>query len=221
MREPSRQLGDPARAQDLYAAWKAIFDAARPTGAEPPRSSADQRTDMRERSSVVSRSLAFPDSQNATARAFETHAANVRTGVRPQRAAMLADISDTASSARAGAPTRQNVTGEVVPLTRRFTSAAASEATDIGVRIHYLDSNIAQSSGEPQFEVVSIVLEGAQVSIIVRNGDLSETKALRTAFETARELTGRSASLQQLTLNGRVLYEQAVTDHAPDGILFA
>ena len=41
--------------------------------------------------------------------------------------------------------------------------------------------------------------------------------------ETARELTGRSASLQHLTLNGRVLYQQAsAMDVAPShGVLFA
>jgi hypothetical protein len=205
----------------LYAAWKAIFDAARPTGAESPRSSADQRTDTREKSSVPAQRPAVATSQTATARAFETHAANIRTGVGSQRAPVLADISDAASGARAGAVTRQNVSGEVVPLTRKFMSVAACEAADVGVRVHYLDADTAQSAGGPQFEVVSIVLEGAQVSIIVRNGELSETEALRAAFQTARELTGRSASLQQLTLNGRVLYEQAVTDHAPSGILFA
>jgi hypothetical protein len=159
--------------------------------------------------------------RNAIAAAVETSASCARTWVRPQSAVVAADLPGAASNPRTAALARQNVVGEVVPLMRQAVSASR-EAADVGVRIHYLGLDCAQSIGGPPSEIVSIILEGAQVSIIVRNGELSEAEALRTAFETARELTGRSSSLQQLTLNGRVLYEQSIrSDSAPGGILFA
>jgi len=55
---------------------------------------------------------------------------------------------------------------------------------------------------------VNVFVDGTAVSIVVRDAALSTPDAMRVAFDTARRLTGRSASLRQLTLNGQVLYRQ-------------
>jgi len=171
---------------------------------------------------VAAGSPAFLDARTATARASESPAAQVRTWTAAQSAVAPAATSAAASKRLSDPLARQNVAAEIVPLAGKAASAATREAANVAVRIHYLGPDCAQSADGPPSEVVSIVLEGAQVSIIVRNGGLSEAEALRTAFDTARELTGRPSSLQLLTLNGRVLYEQATrSDVAPGGFLFA
>jgi hypothetical protein len=214
-REPSREPGDPDRALDLYAAWKAIFESAGPSAVQTPRSPADRLPGADDNGVVQVRSLAFP-----VARTLESRAAGTPTWTRPRPAFTKADPSCATSK-----PQKlegQNVLADVVPLARQTASAATREVANVSVRVHYLGADSARSAGGPQPEVVSIILEGAQVSIIVRNGNLSETEALRTAFDTARELTGSPSSLQQLTLNGRVLYEQAIRGYvAPGAFLFA
>jgi hypothetical protein len=59
-------------------------------------------------------------------------------------------------------------------------------------------------------ESVVVSIEGASVAIAVRDATLSDEHALRTGFEAARKLSGRSAALRQLTLNGRTIYQQHV-----------
>jgi hypothetical protein len=212
-RESAWEPGDQARTADLYAAWKAIFQAAHSSAAGAAHSAANQQPGESDNREAPVRSVSVADSGAATA--------SLQTPIHLRRVVGRPEIADAAADSRTETFARQNVIAEVVPLARSAASAASREVASVGVRIHYLGMDVAQSIGRPQPEIVSITLEGAEVSIVVRDGGLSETDALRTAFETARELTGRSSSLRQLTLNGRVLYEQAIRAALAPGVLFA
>jgi hypothetical protein len=60
-------------------------------------------------------------------------------------------------------------------------------------------------------------VQGSTVAIVIRDMALSDPQAVSCAFETARWLTGRTAALQRLVLNGRTIYQQPGSSglHAP------
>jgi hypothetical protein len=64
-------------------------------------------------------------------------------------------------------------------------------------------------------EAVSVFSHGTGIAIVVRDSSLSREEALRCAFETAQQLTGRRATLALLTVNGRILYQQVSAPHQP------
>jgi hypothetical protein len=80
-------------------------------------------------------------------------------------------------------------------------------------------SETASSQLSPQAdsaETVSVFSRGTGIAIVVRDSSLSPEEALRSAFETAQQLTGRRSALGLLTLNGHILYQQASsTNHTP------
>jgi len=57
-------------------------------------------------------------------------------------------------------------------------------------------------------ECVSVFVQNGAVAVTVRDPGLSDVDAVRGAFQTARALTGQGASLKQLLLNGRQLYQR-------------
>jgi hypothetical protein len=63
---------------------------------------------------------------------------------------------------------------------------------------------------------VNVFVRGSTVAIVVRDAGIEDAEALDCAFETAQKLTGQRAALQQLTLNGRVLYQQTGVATAVD-----
>ena len=216
-RESSREPVDAARAQEIYAAWKAIFENARPAQSAPARSRPEQTPATTEPGAARPTTFAFGNPQTAQLRVDAADSVML-TAPDPAQTSLRAGVAAAESTAtRASAPLPQTAAVPVAAMPRQIASAAVGDATsDVTVRIHYLRSGSARpvgasSVGELRPEVISIILEGAHVSIVVRDVGLTEAQALRTAFETARELTGRAASLQQLTLNGRVLYQQSNT----------
>jgi hypothetical protein len=57
---------------------------------------------------------------------------------------------------------------------------------------------------------VNVFVHGSAVAIVVRDPAISDHEAVQCAFETARKLTGQGTGLVQLTLNGRILYQQPI-----------
>ena len=212
VREFSPDSVNAERAHELYAAWKAIFENAKPAQPEAAHSPQESESSARQidcapSASNLSRDAADPGIESAPGPA-RMNASGEPAGL-------------TVAPARA-APRAEKATWTAMP------GAVAAEAncerpTEVAVQVHYVRTVDAPAGRESQAEAVTIVLHGEDVSIIVRDTGLSESEALRSAFQTARELTGRSTSLQQLTLNGRVLYQQErLTDLAPaGGVLFS
>jgi hypothetical protein len=139
-------------------------------------------------------------------------------GVYPPRVqAEAADIRNAPAPAAKAQPTTV-----IAGVPGDLAQASNEPGVDTGLRIHYVRALSVPFGAEFHEEVVSVVLKGSEVSITVRDPGLTEAEALRIAFQTARELTGRSASLNQLTLNGTLLYQQANTTEASShGLLFA
>lgn len=61
-------------------------------------------------------------------------------------------------------------------------------------------------------DCVSVFVQNGAVAVTVRDRRLSDLDAVRGAFQTARVLTGQGASLKQLLLNGRQLYQRSERD---------
>jgi hypothetical protein len=198
--------------QDMYAAWKAIFDNAQPARPGPEHMRVEQGSATRVGNVAQPDNPDLEPSQPGTCRLEEAAHDIVRT---PE--------TSRAAAARSAGPGVESTTWALAPTPDVSSAGDRESISDVAVRVHYVRSVSAPLNGAVQPEVVSIILDGANVSIIVRDAGLTEGEALRTAFETARELTGKSGSLLQLTLNGRVLYQQANSrDLAPSGdILFA
>jgi hypothetical protein len=60
-------------------------------------------------------------------------------------------------------------------------------------------------------EAVGVSVEGDAVWIVARDAGLAPPAALRAGFEAAQRLTGRRGALQELVLNGHLLYRQPTT----------
>jgi len=74
-----------------------------------------------------------------------------------------------------------------------------------------LAATVQPSSAEPPAaESVRVFVQGSAVAIVLRDAGISDRDAVSCAFETARQLTGLHSSLQQLTLNGRTLYQRQI-----------
>jgi hypothetical protein len=214
--ESSLVPAETARAQDVYAAWKAVFEGARPARPGAAQLPHDPETALRGDSGA-----------DATAH----HGCNDLgpESIMPPASARTSPIYDPAVSTdstrvRVSTPAPRDMSVEVSSVSPGAASdAPGSPASEVAVRFHYVRPVGAPLDGPPPAEVVSVVLEGNDVSIFVRDSGLTESEALRTAFQTARELTGRSTSLQQLTLNGRVLYQQPTLayDARPGDVLFS
>ncbi len=212
--KPGRDPLDASRNRDLYAAWREIFDQAKPAAVAPARAGAGI-------------AVCFPQASAADAPSQErvdaAHAPVV------QALPASATARDEGGVAPPAGPTR---TSERVPLINEALPGVPQHALDergeparnVAVRIHYVRSAGADAHAQLPSEAVSVVLSGNQVSIIVRDTGLDEGAALRAAFQTARELTGRPTSLRQLTLNGRLLYSDPRPTNAAsadDGVLFS
>ena len=213
-REPSREPGDAVRARELYAAWKSIFENARPAQPGAARSPAAEASTLREPGAAHSLQGDHIDDAGP----------KIILALRPARlnanSEVLAGAGAIRTRASAAAP---KIVNAPAAMPHAMADESRLEPANVAVRIHYVRSAQAPPAAEAQPEAVTIVLSGEDVTIVVRDTGLTDSEALRTAFRTARELTGRSTSLQQLTLNGRVLYQQADrADLAPSGgVLFS
>jgi hypothetical protein len=225
-REPSQEPVSAAHAREMYAAWQAIFEKARPSHIEPAVARPDQKPAMNEDSDARPGRFAIKDSLGANGANDAAHDVIATALDSVHRTAVRESNAGPGSTAIQGAsaPIQQPTDVELLALLPQVASAVVSEtAADATARVHCFRPTREQSYSEPRSEVISISVEDAHVSIVVRDAGLTDAEALRAAFETVRELTGRSTSLQQLTLNGRVLYQQASpTDVvASSDVLFA
>lgn len=208
--EASQAPLDAGRAERVYAAWKNIFEDAR--ASDTARSLPDRGG--RQHWHLLKQDESVPE-----------HAANQR-----RDGSLAADLVCTDTSVPASTkqhttiprgtgyePTERPVANVIEATFTDVTGAcvvglvaadAADSAGDVSMQDHYIHPSRPVGDQPPAPEVVSIILQGTDVSIVVRNAQLSAAKALQSALETARELTGRAAALRHLTLNGRVLYLQ-------------
>jgi hypothetical protein len=210
----------PTIDQDFYAAWKAIFEASRATdaSADPAPSASASWIPSRQSAGGGRTSDAAP-AMAEDGRVAHTDAVNGPAVLRsPVDSASWSEAAPYSARQSDGARTdsapqrfkewRPSLAVAVLqrpPPMERLGQAAEAGGTQLLRPIP--DSN-ATAQETAARESVNVFFRGTAVAIVVRDGTISQHQALCCAFQTARELTGEGAALEQLILNGRVLYRQ-------------
>ena len=195
------------RRQELYALWQGIFEHA---AAVPLERAVEvtYRSPPMQRETVVAGSL--PSDSLPGVRIQERAPAQLRAA--PIRTTAAVRIAHHVGDASPGCAVMQRTaaSGAAASIPRALPSAPSVEpersAAAAAVQPHTATLSFAPPAA------VSVFVSGGTVRIVVRDGLLAEEEALRTAFETAGALAGRRAALQQLTLNGQVLYRHGGDD---------
>jgi hypothetical protein len=92
-----------------------------------------------------------------------------------------------------------------------YGAALDSDAEIASARPRALEEMLSSVATEQSAaDSVNVFVHGSAVAIVVRDPAVSDHEAVQCAFETARKLTGQRTGLVQLTLNGRILYQQQV-----------
>lgn len=192
---------------DLHAVWKGVFENARPVDqgrapasglvarpggadqpawrdiASGPMSSGPRQSETR---------VGAPPAEPATAQVPDSAVVSVgrqrdeRSADRP--AGLLQGIGTSADAMRSGRSGPRGGTAAAVapPQQQPQPQPRAPSATPS--------------------ESVVVYLQAASVSIVLRDGELSQSQALQCAFEASHQLTGRRSALRLLVLNGRTVY---------------
>lgn len=198
-------------ARDVYSLWKSIFERARPSEG---RASSEGTPAVIVHSSRPQFAIAGADQQQTLSPWADSGVDSVRV---PRRLVPATEIQSQGRAGEAGAAMAVRsggATGIVDPAPLPFISRQPLRPHDIETAQAELHGG---SASDPSYreraatpltrDSVNVFVNGLAVTVIVRDAEIPASAALQCAFETARELTGRRAALQRLTLNGRMLYQ--------------
>jgi hypothetical protein len=209
-----------ARTHEVSRAWRAVFgDSARASQGEvdtKPSNASRTRTGMRADSA--------PDARDRPDLAQPFRDANFDANSGTETNVRLDSSSDVENAARArlnstsvlGKPDRAvGVYAATPPVTTVIEAATANCC--LATRSDRQDASpvlsaplqLGPSFQVPEQESINISIKGLEISVTVRDADVTEEIALRSAFEVARHVVGYGGALRQLTLNGRTLYRHA------------
>jgi hypothetical protein len=211
----------PDDSAELLTLWKSVFQNSRAVAADTRQDAPDTHQEQAAASNSMTEEGAerhgvpatlgggsgdFPQSARRYSSAEVEAAPASRTTV---AAAIVSGPASASRTASRSVSAKSAEVAESAPLAsvedvRVNTQAAAEEIEP--------SSEAASSQPSPQAasaETVSVFSQGTGIAIVVRDRSLSPEEALRSAFETAQQLTGRRSALGLLTLNGQVLYQQA------------
>jgi hypothetical protein len=208
----------PDDSAELLTLWKSVFQNSRAVAADTrqdaPGTHQDQAAASNSMTEEGGQRHGVPTTLGGSSSDFPLSAqryvsAEVEAAPASRPAVAAAMASGPASASRTASRWVSAEVAESAPPTsaedvRVNTQAAAEEIEP--------SSEAAASQPSPQApsaETVSVFSQGAGIAIVVRDRSLSPEEALRSAFETAQQLTGRRSALGLLTLNGQVLYQQA------------
>jgi hypothetical protein len=189
---------DVARAEDVYALWKAAFEHMKVVEAADDERSLAARTLELSGDSALSAGVPCPPS-------VQVGAPSAAAYVRAAPIVSAATATPGASGSAANANARHTVAAspspvEQLPMSMRRGTSAPASRRDIQL------ASIATPMQPVATEAISVFVHGLAVAVVIRDCALSAQEALHCAFETARELTGRRAALEHLTLNGQTVY---------------
>ena len=206
---------DPDRAVDLYALWNSVFERSHEVKRAPDepqrRLAHDPAAKDGLREQRKSRGAACPDDRT------ERHAVRTATllkgvsspgendgaATRYQMGAAQMEAAETSVAARSATRTDAMATTAV-----RIAPDAGESEMNARVSSNAAPPSSAATAQAGSADSVSVFLQGSAVAIVVRDAAMSEQDAVRRGFETARVLTGQSAALAHITLNGRTVYQQ-------------
>jgi hypothetical protein len=219
----------PDDSAELLTLWKSVFQNSRAVAADTRQDAPDSHQEHAAPSNSMTQQGGERHGTPATlGKSAEPYApAEVEAPPASRPAVAAAMVSGLASASRGVAAPEE-------PTASRWASAESAEvaesapstsAEDVRVSTQAAaeeiesSSEAASSQPSPQAasaETVSVFSQGTGIAIVVRDKSLSPEEALRSAFDTAQQLTGRRSALGLLTLNGQVLYQQASSaSHAP------
>lgn len=221
----------PDQAVDLYSLWNRVFAGSRDSGDGKDGVSSPTESELPSEASMPRTGLAqtripaderVPD-QSASKQGDDRSPDNLPRANEPEGSGSRAMAGVAVVDARLirGAavvqprtwlPAGEGAQSDALAGPRGASGVAAApnaaEATSEMEMTPALDLELAAAPGEMGRDSVNVFVRGSMVAIIVRDTAIEDTEALDCAFETAQKLTGVRAALQQLTLNGRVLYQQ-------------
>jgi len=206
----------PSRSErvDLYSSWKIVFEHARAVemseSHERVRLGVEDSPSQAAAQTGIARESAFDavpaELQRAADRALD-----------PQRVLGRDHLRATVA-----APGRDDLSATAPPINPSSVDTVGNKTYTLAQRVLLSDTRWIESErssrpeippssifeAEPAPESVRVFQRGDSVAVIVRDATLSEADALRSAFEVARELTGKSSALNELIFNGHTLYRQ-------------
>lgn len=198
---------DAVQAEDLYRAWKSVFERAQPVHAgDVDKTSAGAGTAHVEAKQGVRGGIVHPPaSRTDSAPAQEPVSASSTSIAFLSRAA-----GESVTTAADESPHAADPEVPADAITAATTSKVRSVAHDVqdSRPVTRLASFASFNSASVGPESVTVLVQGANVDIVVRDAAISEQEAVQCAFETVRRLTGQRAGLHELTLNGRIVYQR-------------
>lgn len=216
---------DVAGERDLYSLWKAVFERAGASAASDspvayPQSVGQTAAGGVHVNTSGSRESACSSEPVIDLRSGADSAATQSIAARAPAAAVARLVASSA-----GAMPSNVLSGGAV-FTRQVPALATPpHSPDVFETAQVLQQVWLRAAAgalpTAAAESVNVFVSGAAVAVVVRNASLSDEGALRCAFETARELTGESAALEQLTLNGRTVYYRGESRRKPAALVAA
>ncbi len=215
-RDAASTLLDARRHADLYASWQSVFERARALEVSDEGSHARESQALRERARSRRDSheewsltaLDWTAQRGAPLPTSDVHAIAVAQDGRA--------IAVLQTPAQRGLDKGAAAATQPLPAHPMHIAApGAAPALDRSVSAERLAPKpnvqlptIAAASQPVASESVSVFVKAGAIVVVVRDAQIAEHAALHCAFEAARELSGERSALQQLTLNGRIVYRQ-------------
>jgi hypothetical protein len=197
-RSATSTAGDLPGGDDLYTAWKSIFERVHAVEelSDSPSESDKDAHDFRGLGGkpAVSEAAANNSSAALDAVVHDASATSVyATGLSEANAAVGEEVKTNRVMAASAVP----------DLAMSFGASNDCEADLVTTRCAVTQATC--DSFPP--DVVTIYQASGQVAVVVRDATLTDDDALSSAFAAAATLTGSRAALGRLTLNGRILYQ--------------
>jgi hypothetical protein len=211
---------DGGRGEDLYAVWNSVFEDMQlrrdePDTGQPAHPQFSQQPSATQAAfQGPAQEVAFAGLAAGTDRDHVERITPVRDELQPAvpSAAVAADDLPQSTAGTETASASTNARWAIAAAAADGPGVRAS-ASAVKERSEVPQDQIARASTHGECllpdESAQVFVHAAGVAIVVRNSALSDGDAVNSAFETARELTGRRSALVHLTLNGRALYQQA------------
>jgi hypothetical protein len=234
---------EPERSADLYAVWKAVFDGAHAV----KRLSSDAHRPLAEEpgSQSVNAGKAKPQQVAHQYTSVALLAIGIESGLVAGSFGVSAEHDPVLELAAPGEPVTVASRISADPVGNQGNAVGANAARRLPVtkeppdgtmpkpersglgEVPELGSSPAQRFAGASVDSVQVFVDGDTVSIVLRDPLISEPEAVHCGFETARRLLGRSNALNQITLNGRTVYQQLdgsltiASEHAGAVLVFA
>ncbi len=212
---------DVAGERDLYSLWKAVFERSGASAVSDGPAAYPQSVDQTVADDVHVNTSGIRQSEQAIdlSNGFGP-AAGQSTATRPAAVAVARFVASSEgalpSSVLSGGAV---VTKQAPALATTPHSPGVFQTTQVLQQVWPRAATGALRTAVA--ESVNVFVSGTVVAVVVRNANLSDEGALQCAFETARELTGESAALEQLTLNGRTVYHRGESRRKPAALVAA